>query len=167
LTVPPAIAEKKRKAAEALAKWKAKKQKEKSSNRQEEIEEPTTEGDSTPEPSIKVTAYIDVIITQAVPARKKQASSNALQRGPFFFFDNTTFQSFQSLVAKTLPCSPSALSWNKITWKFDTPANSQPKNLADHIGFEAMLSNVVERKKNYVVRILTPPPAKSDTVRYI
>jgi hypothetical protein len=104
------------------------------------------------------------MIPQASHGRKKTNQDTSLQRGPFFFFGNTDFTSFQALLSKTLPCSATSLNWNKIMWKFDIPANSRPKNLSNQVGYEAMVSNIVERKKNYIVRILTPPPAKSETI---
>jgi hypothetical protein len=158
--VPPTIAEKKRKTAQSNVARKRKKLV------SVDPEASSDGGDMADldSPSQKITAYIDVVVTvQAVQGRKKP-SSETISRGPFFFFDTTDFTSFQSLVAKTLPCSPSSLSWSKITWKFDTPANSRPKNLSNEAGYEAMVSGILERKKNYVVRILTPPPAKSETV---
>jgi len=159
--VPEKIAEKKRKTAETSALHKKKLK----TVPVESDAQLSGEDNSSPEPSpaIKITAYIDVVITQ--PAQGcKQGSSGAISRGPFFFFDHTDFPSFQAMVAKTLPCLLSSLSWTKIMWKFDTPANSHPKNLSDDVGYEVLISGVVERKKNYVVQILTPPPSKSETI---
>lgn len=163
--VPPTSTttiEKKRKAQEL--KEQRKKQKAASSEEGSTLPD-NKEGGTSLEHVIKITAYIDVIITQpAAAGRKKGSVSECLQRGPFIFYNNTGFIAFQTMVAKTLPCPPSSLNWPQIKWKFDIPANSRAKNLSDNIGFEAMIACTLERKKNFVIRIITPPPAKPEIV---
>jgi hypothetical protein len=161
--VPPVIAEKKRKAQEL----KEHRKKQKATTSQEGSTQQTLPDDEevSPEHVVKITAYIDVAITRpAATGRKKGSVSECLQRGPFIFYNNTDFVAFQTMVAKTLPCPPASLNWAQIKWKFDMPANSRAKNLSDNIGFEAMIGSMLERKKNFVIRIITPPPAKPEIV---
>ena len=124
MTVPESAGEVKRKKANNV-KERCKKQKTSAGECLAQEAPDGSDEDGSPEPAIKITAYIDVVISRpAATGRKKAPTTESLERGPFVFYDDTDFAVFQTMVAKTLPCSPSSLNWSQIKWKFEIPANS-------------------------------------------
>jgi hypothetical protein len=55
--------------------------------------------DGSPEPVIKITAYIDMVVFWLVATgHKKAPTTESLECGPFVFYDDTDFAAFQTMV---------------------------------------------------------------------
>jgi hypothetical protein len=119
---------------------------------------------SPPQHVVKVTTYIEVLIPSPTqPKTRNKAIPTVLTRGPFFFETNISFDEFKLLVAQNLPALPSSLNWSKMSWKYDV-ASCTPKPISDLLGYEAMIIALCEWKKNHIIKVLTPPPVKSEMV---
>ncbi|PCH45002.1 hypothetical protein WOLCODRAFT_155023 [Wolfiporia cocos MD-104 SS10] len=114
---------------------------------------------------LKITAYIHVVtyVTSATTrSAKAKQSLNIAKRGPFFFYTASTFSSFLTELAKTVPCRRDALAVSKLQWRFESPWTSKPKPLADENGYKALISSVEQRKKDHVIVVIMPPPARPE-----
>jgi hypothetical protein len=169
--VPQKIKEKRQRESEHAAARKKKKeskqQEDEMAGDKENNQDANSDGgqESIPFRVVKVTTYIEVIIPSLTqPKGRGKPTNQVLTRGPFFFETDISYDQFKLLVAQTLPAPPANLNWSKITWKYDV-ASCTPKPIADSLGYEAMVVALRERQKNHVIKVLTPPPAKSETVR--
>lgn len=141
-----------------------KRRKKNDSSDQDHVEKIGGDDDSA---ELEITSYIDVLVPSPVVPKGRNAgkpATTAIPKGPFFFFHTSSFDDFKAAFAQCLPCPPANLDWNKINWKFDTPANSPLKRLSDAAGYKAMVKGIVDRKRNFVIRVMTPPPSKNETV---
>ncbi|PCH38910.1 hypothetical protein WOLCODRAFT_158448 [Wolfiporia cocos MD-104 SS10] len=114
---------------------------------------------------LKITAYIHVVtyVTSATTrSAKAKQSLNIAKRGPFFFYTASTFSSFLTELAKTVPCRRDVLAVSKLQWRFESPRTSKPKPLADENGYKALISSVEQRKKDHVIVVIMPPPARPE-----
>ncbi|KAL6300586.1 hypothetical protein BKA93DRAFT_752551 [Sparassis latifolia] len=114
---------------------------------------------------VEVTAYIHVIVPAAAssrPSKSKPTPDTVVKRGPFFFkLHGITLPDFLSSLATATPCRCDAILVNKCQWKFETPKNAELKPLSDENSFKAMLTSLGQRKKDLVIIISMPEPAKA------
>ncbi|KAJ7497586.1 hypothetical protein FB451DRAFT_238066 [Mycena latifolia] len=112
---------------------------------------------------IEITVYIHIPMNAPTTSRRKSKKSEApetLQKGPFKLSSTTTYASFLSKIASTLPCRTENIYQQKMFWKPQKPMNAQPLLLGNTEGYEAMVTAMAERKKERVVIVSMPPPAE-------
>jgi len=119
----------------------------------------------------KVTVYIHVqslapAVRQASSSRSKGKVDTApvASRGPCFFQLDQSYDDFNGIIAKELPCKLRLLPTAHVTWKYEKPANDPKKPLSSATGYEAMVMSLKERKSNHVIVVSMPPPKADDTV---
>jgi hypothetical protein len=81
-------------------------------------------------------------------------------RPPFTSNSKNDYKTFLSLIAKTVMCPVDSLDYASMQWKFDRPANAKSKPLMSEMCYNAMVSTVIGRKKDFVVTISMQPPRK-------
>jgi hypothetical protein len=77
---------------------------------------------------------------------KPKAKDLYLQKGPFKFSSNNTYQTFLTKIALELPCPVANLIELKITWKPQKPANAAALLLGGETGFSALVDEFVHKK---------------------
>ncbi|KAJ7714555.1 hypothetical protein B0H14DRAFT_2644410 [Mycena olivaceomarginata] len=114
-------------------------------------------------PPVELTGYIHILKpTPTLPSRsrtKPKPESLYIKRGPFQFMFNCSFNTFDTSIAKTLPCSASHLVLEKTEWKPQTPANRASLPLGGNIGFEVLQKQICVTKDKIVI-ITMPGPQK-------
>lgn len=113
----------------------------------------------------EISAYIYVaapppLVTRAVRGTKPLAPK-VTACGPILLPASITYDDFLSTVAKELKCkSPASLDPSAMEWKFDRPANSKYKHIMNKTGFGVMIKTILGRKKDFVISLQMPPPAR-------
>jgi hypothetical protein len=115
----------------------------------------------------KITAYIH-IQTPAIQTkgRAKTAESKPVVKGPCFFTSEDDYENFKETLAKSIPCKLKLLPIMQMHWRYEKPANDSKKPLSSAAGFEALKDSLSDRKKDFVIFIIIPPPGKDDEVIY-
>jgi hypothetical protein len=115
-------------------------------------------------PAIDITAYIQVskpVSTSQTKLRTKlKADDLYIQKGPFKFQSDDTYQVFLSKIASVLPCPIGNLIESKITWKPQKPANASALPLGGETGFSALVDEFIGKKTGRVVILVMPAPVK-------
>jgi hypothetical protein len=91
---------------------------------------------------------------------KLKPESLYIERGPFKFLSDCSFDHFLSALAISLPCPVEDLVLDKITWVPQTPANRAPLPLGGAIGFDVLREEFISRTKARVVILTMPAPKK-------
>jgi len=131
--------------------------------RQEPDEVEDTEGE---EPTIKVQVYLNVE-TPPPPALHvgnqtiRQAAIKVTPRGPFIFDFANDYAAFLSMITIGARAGhPDCLVRSGMQWRFDRPANSSKKPVTNETGFKAMITTLLEWKKDWTIMVSMPPPIK-------
>lgn len=128
--------------------------------------------DTDDETPPRFTVYIHITAPEpAIPARlqrgaAKPAPAKLVKKGPFFWTidDSSSFATFKEALAKTIPCKQALLPVTQMEWRYEKPANDSNKLPVSEAGFEAMAVSLAERKKDFVILIIMPPPGKDEAV---
>lgn len=117
----------------------------------------------------KITAYIHIQTPAVVQTkgRAKTAESKPIVKGPCFFTSEDNYEKFKETLAKSIPCKLKLLPIMQMYWRYEKPANDSKKPLSSAAGFEALKDSLLDRKKDFVIFIMIPPPAKDDEVIYL
>jgi hypothetical protein len=85
-----------------------------------------------------------------------------VQKGPFQFQSNDSFETFLMKIAMTPPCpGPGYIVTTKRTWKLQKPLKAPSFPLSDQLGFSVMVEQIATKKGDGRVIILTmPAPTK-------
>jgi hypothetical protein len=160
---------------ESRKRKKAEKEKAKEMVKHSEVDDSESEPDDEVElrgkkakQAQKITAYIH-IQTPAVQTkgRAKTAESKPIVKGPCFFTSNDNYETFKETLAKSIPCKLKLLPITQMHWRYEKPANDSKKPLSSAAGYEALKDSLLDRKKDFVLFIMIPPPAKDDEVIYL
>lgn len=98
------------------------------------------------------------------PKSMKTAQQKPIQKGPFFHNVMDDFATFKFKLAKALPCKIELMPFTQMEWRYEKPASDKKKPMSAELGYEAMVTSLKERKKDLVVYVSMPPPAKDNTV---
>ena len=113
-----------------------------------------------PPQSITAHLHLESTIEVVSRTRGKQTSSTSTrltQCNPFIFTVKDDFDTFIDAVAsKAANCLPWHLAQSRLRWRFETPANLQPKLIANEVGYQAMIQAVKTRRKDQVVFLFVP-----------
>ncbi|KAJ7703963.1 glycosyl hydrolase family 62-domain-containing protein [Mycena rosella] len=111
---------------------------------------------------LEITAFIHVMKPPpaALPRTrtKPKAESLYIQRGPFKFLPDISYDAFLTLLATTLPCPIANLALNKVVWKPQTPANRGVLPLGGSFGYGVLLDTIRDRAKDRIIIISMPAP---------
>ncbi|KAF7371778.1 hypothetical protein MVEN_00034400 [Mycena venus] len=113
---------------------------------------------------VQLTGYIHVMKpVAALPSSRSRTKvkpeDQYIQRGPFKFMSNCSFDEFVTAMANTLPCFPTHIVLDKTEWKPQTPANRAPLPLGGEDGFN-VLRTQISTTRDKIVIITMPRPRK-------
>ena len=115
---------------------------------------------------VNITAYIHVLCPSppcAAPKNQTQKpEDDYVQKGPFKFQSDDSYDAFLTNIAVALPCpSPDYIVAAKMTWKPQKPLKAPLFPLGGKLGFFIMVKQVAAKKGDGHVIILTmPAPTK-------
>ena len=82
-------------------------------------------------------------------------------RGPFTFQSNISYANFLSIVAKGVGmCSANCIVQAEMQWRFYRPANTAKRLVTNEEGYEAMITTILTKSKDYAITVSIPPPTK-------
>jgi len=126
----------------------------------EEVAEP-------PLQSITAHLHLETSVEVVGRARGKSVtttSTKLTQCPPFIFMVKDSFNSFIDAVADAAQTMPWHLTTSRLRWRFETPANLQPKLLTNEVGYTAMINAVKSRRKDQVIFLYIPQPVSHEQV---
>jgi len=122
------------------------------------------------DPPKKFTIYIDIEGLKPTPtashSKGPALAALTINKGPFFHLTNESFTVFKQHIANLTPCNVNLLVLSKLTWKFDKPLAAPRKLVTNDVGYDAMLSSMLDKRGDCVIFVYMPLPAK-DVVSYI
>lgn len=104
--------------------------------------------DDVKEPPKQFTVYINIDGTKVSSAMSHSHGSSStappfsIQKGPFFHTVNDTLSTLHHNIILETPCNVSLLAKDKLTWRFNKPANALRKQLTTVAGYKAMIASV-------------------------
>jgi len=118
--------------------------------------------DSMDRDVVDITAYIHVLRPSPPSAAPKnwtrKPEDDYVQKGPFKFQSNDSYDAFLTNIAVALPCpSPDYIVTAKMTWKPQKPLKAPSFPLGSELGFSIMVEQVAAKKGDGRVIILTMP----------
>ena len=122
--------------------------------------------DTEEEDSIKIQIYLNVKTPPppaiCVASRSiRQPAVKVTPHGPFIFDSQSNYSSFLTMIANAACAGhPDCLVRSGMEWRFDRPANSTRKPIMNEIGFQVMITSLLERKKDWTITVSMPPPTK-------
>ncbi|KAJ7832158.1 hypothetical protein B0H14DRAFT_3712722 [Mycena olivaceomarginata] len=175
MVTSPQLMKQQEKLCQARQKRKEKKDKKKENKRRRDEDDDDDDGAPKPKkkakqdedpldyPIVPLTGYIHVMKpTTTLPksrGTKVRPEDSYIQRGPFQFISDCSFDEFITLMSTVLPCDPSYIVLEKVAWKPQTPANRAPLPLGGDIGFR-VLQRQISLSKDHIVIISMPDPRK-------
>ena len=114
---------------------------------------------------VEITAYIYVEWSVAQPsawtgsfrAVKPKNENNYAPWGLTMFKASVSYKTFLDGVANQLPCAVENIIQKKVTWKFQSPAQSTHLSLRGKVGFCSMVGQIREWKPGTRIVILAMP----------
>jgi len=104
----------------------------------------------TPPPPVHVTGRV-----------AKPLGPKITVRGPFAFQSNISYADFLSIVAKGVGTrSTNCIIRAEMQWRFDRPANAAKRPVTNGEGYEAMITTILTKSKDYTITVSIPPPTK-------
>ena len=76
------------------------------------------------------------------------------------FKASASYETFFDGVANQLLCAVEDIIQEKVTWKFQSPAQSTHLSLGGKVGFRSMVGHIREQKPGTRIIILTMPPLR-------
>ena len=118
--------------------------------------------DSVDRDIFDITAYIHVLCPSPPSAapknRTRKLEDDYVQKGPFKFQSDDSYDAFLMNIAVALPCpSPDYIIAAKMTWKPQKPLKAPSFPLGSKLGFFIMVKQVAAKKGDGRVIILTMP----------
>ena len=135
--------------------------------RNEHIDELSSESEEeNPENEVSITAYIDIEVPAApqIPLPANRRRSNVIKpvkpvyerRTTFMFTAGTKLEKLVSSIATKLQCETSAIPLGKLMWRYETPANANPKPFGDADGMAALLQRIIQNNGRKPIIITMP-----------
>jgi len=92
-------------------------------------------------PPQSITAHLHLESTAEVVSHTwgkstSSTSTRLTQCNPFIFMVKDNFDTFIDVVAQAANCLPWHLTKSCLRWQFETPANLQPKLIANEVGYQ-------------------------------
>jgi hypothetical protein len=124
---------------------------------------------------VKVLMYVNVETPPPPPVRvagrvTKLPGPKITVRGPFAFQSNISYADFLSIVAKGVGTrSANCIVRAEMQWRFDRPANAAKRPVTNEEGYEAMITTILTKSKDYAITVSIPPPTKhvDDVVSFV
>lgn len=118
--------------------------------------------------NFRITTLVPKDIIPTRSGGKKSSSSkfnlaNYIQKDPFKFPSDGSYQAFLTAVARTLDCSVNLLQSKSLEYKFKVPLTSPVLAMGSAVSFEAFIDEVINKtvtKRD--VFLLSLPPLKLD-----
>lgn len=112
------------------------------------------------------TAYIMISPPSSAPAlrtRNKKAADSApdIQKGPFFFTTDISWEAFLTSLSVTIRCRQDSLVIPSLKWKFDTPKSDTLKAVTGADGFKALKQAIAIKKNSHTIYIHMACPSSS------
>ena len=76
------------------------------------------------------------------------------------FKASASYETFFDGVANQLLCAVEDIIQEKVTWKFQSPAQSTHLSLGGKVGFRSMVGQIREQNQGTRIIILTMPPPR-------
>ena len=116
----------------------------------------------------KITAYIHIQTPGVqMKGQGKTAESKPIIKGLCFFSSDDNYEKFKEMLAKSIPCKLKLLPISQMHWCYEKLANDSKKPLSLAAGYEALKDLLLDCKKDLVLFIMIPLPAKDDKVIYL
>jgi hypothetical protein len=118
------------------------------------------------EHNAKVLMYVNVEMPPPPPVHvtsrvAKPLGPKITVRGPFTFQSNISYADFLLIVAKGVGTrSTNCIIRAEMQWRFDRLANAAKRPVTNREGYEAMITTILTKSKDYAITVSIPPPTK-------
>ena len=121
-------------------------------------------------PPQSITAHLHLKTSVEVVNRTRgksvtSTSTKFTQCPSFIFTVKDNFDTFIDAVAEAAQTVSWHLTTSCLCWRFETPANLQPKLLTNEVGYTAMINAVKAHRKDQSVFLYIPQPVFNEQVR--
>ncbi|KAI6013768.1 hypothetical protein EDC04DRAFT_2609231 [Pisolithus marmoratus] len=123
------------------------------------------DSDQVSEPPVQsITAHLHLESSVEVVGHTqgKSTSIKLKQCNPFIFTVKESYETFCDAVAEAADTMVWHLAMSHLHWRFETPANLQPKLLANEVGYTAMITTCKSHCKDQVIFLYIPQPVSRD-----